>query len=136
MKKLILLVLLAASVGTLSAEPLNRFLFTCEPWDTNGCVFVTPGQDSPVDNVVITLLNDDFEPIEGAHVVIDFSNCPNMIYCSPDGLSGVTNAAGQVLLNPSVGGCDDCVVVVRAEGQTICFYQSPGPGLPTVRSAD
>jgi hypothetical protein len=138
MRQLLFLILLIALVDAVAADSIpdpDPPQCSCEPWDTNGCVFMTPGSQSDVDNVTIVVRNGDGDPIPGATVAVDVSNC-NLCVCVPDGLTGTTDAAGTVSLNPRVGGCDECTVIVRADGVTFRVYTPPGPGLPTVRSTD
>lgn len=101
----------------------------CGIWDINGCVFVSPGQESHIDQVTITVRNADGDPIEGSVVEVIFTECTVLI-CEPSGLTGITGEDGTVTLNPSLGGCDeidspvlgDCTVVVRADNVTISAY--------------
>lgn len=109
-------------------------LSSIEPWDDFGRAFVAPGGESPlatnIDAVTITVVNSEGNPIIGAPVLIDFAggaptggDCANVCIDPIDaGLEGVTGADGTVTLNPAVGGCDDCTVIVRASGVTIGFY--------------
>lgn len=141
MKKLLLLALLSVCVGAVGADVPDDANSTCEPWDTNGCVFVTPGctangNDAGNDAVTVLVRNEFGDPIEGSVVEIDFGDCPNLFICNPDGLTGTTNVAGMVVMNPQVGGCDMCTVIVRADGVSICTYTPPDGVDPTVRSTD
>jgi hypothetical protein len=131
------LVLLTAFVGAVCADSPDPFKCSCEPWDTYEGVFMTPGSQSDIDEVTIVVCNSEGDPIQGSIVTVDISNCVDLCVCVPDdGLTGTTDAAGAVTLNPRVGGCDECTVILRADGVTIGVYTPPGPGLPTVRSTD
>ena len=103
-------------------------------WDVWGQAFVSPGsltdlRASGIDDVTITVRNRDGLPILGADVVIDFAGHGARVDC--DGLcldpvdaqlTGTTDINGEVTLNPRVGGCDDCTVIVRADGVTIAQF--------------
>jgi hypothetical protein len=138
MKKLLLLALLTVCVGTVGAEVPDEENSTVEPWDTNGCVFVSPScvTSSLVDTVRITVRNADGDPIVGSDVQIVLDDCTDLCFCTPDGLVGISGPGGVITLDPEVGGCDECTVIVRASGVTIATYTPPGPGRPTVRSTD
>jgi hypothetical protein len=92
---------------------------TVEPWDTYGQVLVSPGSQSGVDQVTITLERNGV-PVANAEVEIDLSLCSGLCVDAPaNGLSGFTDAFGTVILDPRVGGCEACSVFVRADGDTI-----------------
>ena len=99
---------------------LSNSLSSVEPWDTYGQAFVIPGAGA--DNVQITALTGCGDPIPNAVVEIDLSGCSGLCIDTPNGLSGTTNAQGSVVLNPAVGGCDDCPVVVRVNGTVLRTY--------------
>jgi hypothetical protein len=62
-------------------------------------------------------------PIEGADAEIDLSQCSNLcIDPVEDGLSGITGPDGTVTLNPRVGGCEDCIVLIKASDVVIALY--------------
>jgi hypothetical protein len=87
--------------------------------------YVTPGPNSEggVGEVIITVRNDNCDPIPNADVWIDLSDCQDLCINPGDaGLAGTTNAEGVVVLNPQVGGCEDCLVIIRANGVTIFAY--------------
>lgn len=96
------------------------------PWDEYGHALVTPGAQSAVGEVVVLALYEVGscqEPVEGADVEIDLSQCSNLcVDPVEDGLSGITGPDGSVTLNPRVGGCEDCVVLIRAHGVAIAAY--------------
>jgi hypothetical protein len=95
----------------------------CEvaPWDAWGQAFVTPGQQSNADEITITVHNNADLPIDGADVELDFSGCANRCEGTA-GLTGQTGGTGTLVLNPAMGGCEDCTVIVRANGVTIATY--------------
>lgn len=127
--------LILGSAGVMAAVP-DADNSSVEPWDTYGQAFVAPGGGSPlltnVDEVTVTVRNSDGDPISGAEVLIDLGQgsgltdeCPNLCLDPIDpGLTGVTNTSGIAVLNPRVGGCDNCSVLVKADGVTIAFYDS------------
>jgi len=93
-------------------------------WDAQG-PFVTPGTQSAVDEVTVLVAiqyGACVDPIAGADVEIDLSDCSNLCVDSPDGLSGMTDADGLATLNPRAGGCADCQIVIRANGVVIAVY--------------
>jgi hypothetical protein len=91
------------------------------PWDSWEQAFVTPGQESNADEITITVHNNADLPIDAADVELDFSGCAAR--CEGTlGLSGLTAATGLLTLNPEMGGCEDCTVIVRANGVTIATY--------------
>lgn len=126
MKRFLILALMIALVGPALANIPDEANSTCEPWDTNGCALISPGTPaegkSSVDCVTITVRNSDGDPIAGSEVVMDFGDCNNLCWCDPPAISGTTGADGVVVICPSGGGCEDCSVVIRADGVTICSY--------------
>jgi hypothetical protein len=95
------------------------------PWDIYGKAFVSPGPNSEggVGEIVVTVRNMDCEPIEGSVVEVDFSDCFDVcINPGENGLTGISDEQGVVVLNPQVGGCEECTVIVRASGVTIAVY--------------
>lgn len=84
------------------------------PWDTWGVPFMTPGQCSDVDDVLIIVRDKNGDPITGAEVLIDLVMCDGLCPCPDDGLEGETNGQGEAELNPAVGGCWVCWVHVYA----------------------
>jgi len=101
-------------------------------WDGNGDgtrAFVTPsaattGLGAVSDDVLITVLNNAGIGIGAADVEIDFAGCTDVCVdpTGDAGLTGVTAGDGTVTLNPRVGGCESCTVLVRANGVTIGQY--------------
>jgi hypothetical protein len=121
------ILILVLGVCAATAETPDPPCADVMPWDVYGKAFVTPGASSEggVGEIVVTVRNMDCEPIEGSFVEVDFSDCPNVcINPEDDGLTGVSGEQGVVVLNPQVGGCDECTVIVRASGVTIATYQS------------
>jgi hypothetical protein len=126
-------ILLFGSIHVSANNP-DPDLSTVEPWDTYEQAFVAPGDGglrTNIDEVTVTVVNDEGDPIEGATVVIDVGQgggglseeCPNLCIDPIDpGLEATTNALGIAVLNPRVGGCDICTVIVRANGVTIAVY--------------
>jgi hypothetical protein len=132
---LVAVILLFSSIHA-SAEVPDPDLSTVQPWDVYEQAFVAPGDGSGsrsnVDEVYIQVLNSNGDAIEGATVVIDLaggggdlrSGCQTLCLDDGDaGLVGVTNEAGMLVLNPRVGGCDECTIIVRANGLTIATYE-------------
>lgn len=97
-----------------------------QPWDDYGRVLVTPGSQSSVGEVNVAVLYQSgvcVEPIAGSAVEIDLSDCSTLcIDSAHDGLFGVTDEDGMAILDPRVGGCEECVVLVKASGVTIAVY--------------
>jgi hypothetical protein len=131
---LIAAILLFGSIPV-SAEVIDPDLSTVEPWDTYGLALVAPGggRFTGIDSVTVEVRNQDGDPVEGATVVIDLggsgggddprSECDVCVDPVEPGLTGVTDEFGIAYLNPKVGGCDVCTVVVRANGVTIAVYE-------------
>ena len=98
-----------------------------EPWDTFDQAFTTPGSPdagSHVDDVTATIRYTNGNPVPFSHVWVDVSGCPGLCTDpSMDGLSGSTDVNGVVVLNPRVGGCADCEVLVFADGVRIRSYE-------------
>jgi hypothetical protein len=95
---------------------------TVSPWDGYGKAFVSPGVQSRVDRVTITVKDAAGDPMPGARVAIDISACASLCIDTPDGLSGVTDLLGNVTLDPRAGGCETCPVIVRANGMAVRSY--------------
>jgi len=122
------LIVLGLSIGPLvllpsrasaQVSPLNS---SVTPWDSYGQAYVRPGHCSR-DELTITVRDDDNDPVMGAFVEINLSNCSGLcIDPLSDGLSGTTNESGIVVLNPAVGGCADCLITIRAKGIAIRTY--------------
>lgn len=106
-----------------SAGSPDPALSSVEPWDSfaNPQALVIPGADG-LDTVRVTVLDSQGNPCAGAEVRIVFSGCTNLCIDCPDGLTGVTDGDGVVILDPRVGGCDDCVIEVTADGLVIGSY--------------
>ena len=95
------------------------------PWDDFRQVMVNPGTTSLGSEVFIDVQYDQGYPAEGllVEIVIDAA-CENLCIDPVDpGLSGYIDAGGMLVLNPSVGGCDDCLVQVYVEGYLVRQYQ-------------
>ena len=122
MKRLLLLSLVALLASSIAqADVPDPAYCSVVPWDSWGQAFVTPGQESNADEITITVNNGDNQPIDAAAVELDFSFCVNR--CEGTlGLAGTTDPTGVVVLNPEMGGCEWCTVVVRASGVTIGTY--------------
>lgn len=131
MKTFNLGVLVLAIVATQAIAGVPDPCSTISPWDVYGHAFMTPGPGAGLGEVEIFVCDPfDNEPVEGADVVIDLFDCDQLcINPGEDGLTGISDANGIVRLKPQVGGCEDCLVVVRANGVTIGVYES-------VRSTD
>jgi hypothetical protein len=95
-----------------------------QPWDTYQRAFVTPGAagDGGVGEVTVFALTVNGDPVENASVEIYFGPCVLCMDSQDPGLTGVTDENGECVLNPAIGGCDGCVVGVRANGITISTY--------------
>jgi hypothetical protein len=109
--------------GMTSADVPDPAMCYVDPWDETGLVFVTPGNLTDLDRVTIVVRNAQGMPIVNANVEVDVTDCTTLCVDPVDsGLSGTTDTDGTVVLGPSVGGCEDCDVVVRANGVTIRIY--------------
>lgn len=134
MRRFLPLALVFVLMGAAAADIPDEENSSCEPWDTNGCAFITPGLPSEgksaSDCITVLVRNADGDPLEGIDVEVDFSDCTELCWCDPPMEStGPTNAAGITVICFSGGGCEQCTVIVRADGVTICVYQD-------VRSTD
>jgi hypothetical protein len=116
---ILIFVFVALSGSTFAQDPYPD---SCKviPWDWFENVFMAPGTDdgsgSPTGQVGVLVKDEDGNTISGAHVVIDLSDCDNLCIDPTDaGLSGMTNDEGEIYLNPAVGGCEDCTVIVKAD---------------------
>jgi hypothetical protein len=134
MKRLLLLGLVSLFVcGTAVADVPDPDL-SGTGWDTMGdgtTAFMSPsaattGLGSVSDDVLITVLNNVGIGIGGAAVEIDVADCVDLCLDpggdGSAGLTGVTDPDGTVTLNPRVGGCETCTILVRASGVTIATY--------------
>lgn len=93
------------------------------PWDAYGHAFVSPGTQSGVDTVRITVRDFSGAPLPDSPVEIRFFDCARLCIDYPEtGLSGTTDAGGRVALDPRVGGCDDCTIQVTADSLVIRTY--------------
>ena len=125
---LLLLLTIAPIVGDTAqvAAQVSPADCTVEPWDTFTHAFVCPGGSygySPDAGVKITVRNSTNDPVSGALVEIDFSDCSTLcIDPITNGLSGTTDQSGTVILKPRVGGCATCAVLVKANGILIRSY--------------
>ncbi|MBD3335463.1 MAG: hypothetical protein GF355_08090 [Candidatus Eisenbacteria bacterium] len=115
----------AASFVSIAADLPPLVFFEAEPWDTMGFVFVSPGRESGIDVVQMRLTDDLGNPIPDIEIVVDISGCFDLCVDPVDpGLTGVTDANGELTLDPQVGGCEDCTVIVRGNGVTVGVYGS------------
>ncbi|MCK4413315.1 MAG: VWA domain-containing protein [Candidatus Eisenbacteria sp.] len=113
----------APDMNTHACKTADPFLSTVEPWDTYGQVFVSPGTQSGIDSVTITVLDEYGLPFPGVEVSIDLTDCDAICADYPDdGLSGSADVDGVVLLDPRAGGCADCEIVVRADSVVLRTY--------------
>lgn len=97
-------------------QPPDPAHCTVSPWNPGGCFLVCPGRAWAYDAVHVTVRNALNEPISGAEVAIDISPCAGLCVDPDDGLDGVTDQEGYVLLSPQVGGCATCPVTLSANG--------------------
>ena len=102
---------------------------TVDPWDTYGQALVVPGTGTYPDSVTVTLRDELGAPVRIGEVEIDLSSCTGLCIDSPDGLSEAADVYGVALLDPRVGGCSACDVLVLANGYEIRSY-------PRITSAD
>ncbi|UCH83577.1 MAG: choice-of-anchor D domain-containing protein, partial [Candidatus Latescibacterota bacterium] len=114
-------------IGYFVGDP-DPVLSTVEPWDSFSHAFVCPGTGG-ADTLVITVLDDMGVPCAYSPVEIDLMDCSNLCIDSPSALSGIADGDGVVYLDPRVGGCEYCAVIVRANGFEIRNY-------PLINSAD
>ena len=90
-----------------------------------GTPVLNPGNSSAIDLLRVGVKGPGGTPVVGAHVRIDVSACPSLCVDFPDdGLSGITDVDGNAYLNPRVGGCEICPVIVYVDG--IPELQLPG----------
>jgi hypothetical protein len=96
---------------------------TVQNWDLYRQALVGPGGSNTTDNLTIGVYDIHNTPVPNALVEIDLSGCSRLCIDTPtDGLRGSTNASGQLVLNPRVGGCENCPVTIRANGIVIRSY--------------
>jgi hypothetical protein len=96
---------------------------TVDPSDWTGQVFVSPGTLGSQDWLTVTIRDSSGVPQPGQLIEIDLSDCHLLCIDQPDaGLSAYTDANGVAYLQPSVGGCEECAVRVRANGVIIREY--------------
>jgi hypothetical protein len=114
---------------SLSVQAQVPFPDSCEvsPWDEAGQFLGTPGTACHFDEVTFIIRDVGGNPVPGAFVQVLFEGCDDAWLIQP--LEGFTGGVGELVLNPSAGGCDDCGVRVRANGVTIRLY-------PLVRTTD
>jgi hypothetical protein len=106
LKRLFYLALPAVLQGVAVASIPDPDLSTCHPWDETQTPFVTPGQCSPVDSVIVEVRNSDGDPISGAEVVIDLTSggCDRVRVYNSQSLIDTTDADGRAGFNPDAGG--------------------------------
>ena len=114
-------------VDSVSAAPAcipDLGLSSVEPWDTFGKVFVSPGTQSGIDEVTITVLCSASIPSVGSVVEVQFIGCDDLCFYDPADhiITGVTDNAGQFVFDPRIGGCDMCVVRVSIDGAVLAEY--------------
>ncbi|MBU8920245.1 MAG: PQQ-binding-like beta-propeller repeat protein [Bacteroidales bacterium] len=107
-------------LGTL--PPPSIVQSSVEPWDSYGLAFVCPGTGTSCDSVTVTIRDENGDPCPYYDVEIDLSDCTGLCIDIPDGLSGTTDRDGVVRLDPRVGGCAECDVIVRAMDTDIRIY--------------
>ncbi len=108
------------SAYLVGADSLNSSI---DPWDIANRVFVSPGTQSGVDQTTITLRDSDNELMPYTYVRVDFGDCyPLCIGGDPPVVEGVTDANGELVLDPEVGGCAECEVRVVADGVVLRTY--------------
>ena len=111
-------VLFAASAARAGAPDPGSS--SVDPWDGYGHALVIPGSASDLDDVTIVVRDASGTPLPNVDVSISLSGCEMLCIDSPDdGLTGTTGGSGEVTLNPRVGGCAICDVVVVADGVEI-----------------
>ncbi len=96
-------------------------LCSVEPCDTNNQVLVCPGlQENGLDDITIEIHDQEDQPIKDAWVEIDFGECEKL--CDDgawDEHGGLTDENGVIVIDPLVGGCEDCTVIVRCNCEVI-----------------
>jgi hypothetical protein len=121
MKKLVALALLVMLQGAAVASNPEPDNCNCIPWDETQIPFGTPSECSDVDDLLVSVRDGNQEPIVGACVTVDLSDCDELT--GDDYAKGTTNELGLALINVNAGGCQfGCTVIVRVEGVTICVY--------------
>ncbi len=77
---------------------------TVEPWDTYGHVLVSPGTQSSVDSVIITVRDAVGNPVPNVPVTVSIAMLPGLAFDLNPGLTATTDGAGRIILNPRIGG--------------------------------
>ncbi len=95
---------------------------TVSPWDSYARAFGTPGHQSNVDDLEVFIADQSGVPLPAVPVEIIVSACGLCLDPEDHGLRGETDAAGTVLLNPALGGCEECTVRVQAGNVVIRTY--------------
>lgn len=106
------------------ADPPCPPVTSVSPWDAYGQAFVSPGA-GPADELTVTIQEADCEPgpFPGINIEIDVSQCSGLcVNSGDDGLTGVTDEESTAALNPEVGGCGDCVVVIYGNGVALSVF--------------
>jgi hypothetical protein len=114
--------LCVAAAPAAEAGPPDPTQSSVDPWDAYGAAIMCPGTSVQLDTVRLTVRDAGGLPCIGVSVTIDVSNCNNLCIDTPSGLTGTTDLAGVEILNPRVGGCEACNIVVRAGGVVLRTY--------------
>jgi hypothetical protein len=124
MKRALIVVLVAAFAFAPAAPAWAQIpdaaASTVAPWDAYGRAFMAPGTGG--DLVTITVVDAGGTALPNIAVQVDVSACVTLCIDTPPGLAGVTNAAGVVVLDPRVGGCETCTVRIFAAGILLRTY--------------
>jgi hypothetical protein len=128
MERMVAILMTSAFLWTCDAsggDPPCPPIMDISPWDAFGQAFVSPGTGS-VDELTVRIVEYDCDPgpFPNIDIEIDVTGCSGLcINPGDDGLTGVTDEASTAVLNPQVGGCADCSVVVRGNGVTLAVYE-------------
>lgn len=103
---------LVSTAGAGVPDPDNSAVI---PWDAFGDqIFVSPGAWG--DHIIVFVEDSDGNPCPWVKVEIDISACNTLCVDCPSGLVGMTNQMGWLMMDPRVGGYEECEVVLRADG--------------------
>ncbi len=124
-----LVVLALLSLAGLAATPHQAFAqpdagqSSVEPWDTLGKAMVYPGNTLDIDEVTVTVRNAAGTLLTGTNVTIDFIGHVTLCIEGPDSsLTAISDSNGEARFNPRIGGCDVCLVEVRADGVLLSSF--------------
>jgi hypothetical protein len=95
----------------------SRVTWTTTAFDSRK-FFVSPGTQSEVGAIEVTVRDWGSRPIPQALLEINFINCDDLCFeTGHDSLAATTDLDGSVAFDPQIGGCDTCEVRVEVFGQ-------------------